>query len=95
MIEVEKLKLLPHVNNKELFTVMQGDYKASVLKISDIKIEETDLVFDISILEMYYKGKFVEDIFVFAEHKEKLKPLVANTIIQVLLKKMEEEAKND
>jgi hypothetical protein len=95
MIEVDKLKLFPHVNNKELFTVMEGRYKASVLKISDITIEEDELVFTIDVLEMYYDKKFIEDIFVYAFHKEKLKPLVANTIIQILMKKAKEETKND
>lgn len=95
MIEVDKLKLFPHVNNKELFTVLDGDYKASVLKISDIMIEESELVFTLDVFEMYYNGKFVDDIFVYAFHKEKLKPLVANTIIQVFMKRAKEETKND
>ncbi len=94
MIEVDTLKLLPHPTNKNMFTILRGDYKATVIEITDIKLEDNSLVFNLTVYEMYFKNAPVVDVFLYADHKEKLKPLVANTIIQVLLKKMESE-KND
>ena len=51
MIEVDTLKLLPHPTNKNMFTILRGDYKATVIEITDIKLEDNSLVFNLTVYE--------------------------------------------